>query len=82
MLTIGCPQQVCAAGKSTSTPSRRSSVTTAFPVSGNIASLTQVTIRATLMAATLPQRTASSRRVRWTSCGPSKTLDFGCGRDR
>ena len=47
MFTIGWPQQVCAIGKSTSTPSRRSSVTTAFPVSGNNASLMQVTINAT-----------------------------------
>ena len=47
MLTIGCPQQVCPSGNSTSTPSRRSRVTTALPVSGKSASLRQVTWRAT-----------------------------------
>lgn len=41
MLTIGWPQQVCAAGNSTSTPSRHSRGTTALPVSGNRASLMQ-----------------------------------------
>ncbi len=54
MLTIGWPQQVWASGNSTSTPSRRISRTTAFPVSGNIASLTQVTMTATFMGPSLP----------------------------
>ena len=54
MFTIGCAQQVCASGKSTSTPSRRSSRTTALPVSGNIASFTHVTISATLIRTPLP----------------------------
>src|SRR5512139_1099792 len=51
---MGCPQQVCVAGNSTSTPRRRSSEATARPVSGNITSFTHVTIRATLMALTVP----------------------------
>ena len=80
MLTIGCPQQVCASGKSTSTPSRRSSVTTACPVSGNIASLTQVTISATLM-----RPSASSRsRLRGVPVGPvaARSVDVVRARDQ
>ena len=83
MLTIGCPQQVCASGKSTSTPSRRSSVTTARPVSGNIASLMQVTISATLIghpcrsSQTTRRRTASGR-----GCGrPARAGLRGCRAD-
>ncbi len=64
MFTIGWAQQVWAAGKSTSTPSRRSSVTTALPVSGNIASLTHVTISATFIAASSPSRDADGARAR------------------
>ena len=67
MLTIGWPQQVWAAGKSTSTPRRRSSRTTAFPVSGNMASFTQVTWRATLTSsASFHARVCGScRRRSW-----------------
>ena len=54
MLTIGCAQQVWAGGNSTSTPSRVSRSTTARPVSGNIASFTQVTINATRMRPIMP----------------------------
>src|SRR3954454_6798052 len=42
-----CPQQVCASGTSTSTPSRRSSRTVALPTSGIMPSTRQVTSRAT-----------------------------------
>ena len=64
MLTIGCPQQVCASGKSTSTPSRRSSVTTAVPTSGNSASLMHVTISATRMGRSSQPR-GSNRARSW-----------------
>ena len=67
MLTIGCPQQVCARGKSTSTPRRRSNRTTALPVSGNIASLTQVTWRATLTSLLLSSPSITPELVARTS---------------
>jgi len=44
------PQQVCASGKSTSTPSRSSTRTVAIPVLGKATSLTQVTNRAMRIA--------------------------------
>ena len=78
MLIIGCPQHVCAAGKSTSTPSRRSSVTTARPVSGNSASLMHVTIRATLTRRSFrrPRGRAASGR----GCAATRARSVGRGR--
>ena len=83
MLTIGCPQQVCASGNSTSTPSRRSSVTTACPTSGNSASLMQVTISATFTGPWRSFQARGTNRARpWVRATSARRSRRGRARPR
>src|SRR3954454_6148976 len=59
-----CPQQVCASGTSTSTPSRRSSRTVALPTSGIMPSTRQVTSRATRTPSLFTRDRAESVPIR------------------